>query len=269
VLILALDTTTRAGSVALARDDEVLDAMRGDPARTHGERLPRDVAILLDRRRVPVSAIDLFAVAAGPGSFTGLRVGIATVQGLALVNGRLVAAVPALEALAVAAALDARLAGGQIVAAWLAGGRGEVFAGLYRIGVADGFPAALEAEPPVARRPAAWLEAHRDRLPQIARFAGDGAIAFRAELAAAGVSSVQVPDDVPPLAPTIARLGFRRALAGDAVAPHAIEPIYVRRSDAELARDRRGGGSTCGTRLERRPTDGPLEPRTTTGSDEP
>jgi tRNA threonylcarbamoyladenosine biosynthesis protein TsaB len=243
VLILALDTTTRAGSVALARDDEVLDALSGNPERTHGERLPHDVAMLLERCGVAVSAIDVFAVAAGPGSFTGLRVGIATVQGLALVSGRPVAAVPALEALAVAAALDARLSERGIVASWMAAGRGEVFAALYRLAATGGFPAVVEAGPPVVGRPAVWLEAHRGRLPEIAWFAGDGAIAYRTDLSAAGIPSSRVPDSVPPLAPAIARLGFRRALAGEAGAPHAVEPIYVRRSDAELARDRRAGGT--------------------------
>ena len=75
MLILALDTTSRAGSVALARDAGVLDQQRGDPSRTHGERLPGDIGDLLERHGLTVADVDLYAVAAGPGSFTGLRVG--------------------------------------------------------------------------------------------------------------------------------------------------------------------------------------------------
>src|SRR5262245_38198388 len=106
MLVLALDTTTRAGSVALVEDDRVVDERLGDAACTHAERLPRELLALLDARGVALTAVDLFAVASGPGSFTGLRIGIATIQGLALVGRRRVVGVAALEALAHAAAHD-------------------------------------------------------------------------------------------------------------------------------------------------------------------
>src|SRR4051812_37344406 len=94
--VLALDTTTRAGSVALVEDDRVVAERAGDPARSQGQRLPGDLADL----GAPWTAIDVFAVASGPGSFTGLRIGIATMQGLALVTGGRLVGVSALEALA-------------------------------------------------------------------------------------------------------------------------------------------------------------------------
>src|SRR5215212_3020373 len=100
MLILALDTTTRAGSVALVEDERVIDERAGDPARTHVERLPGEILALLAAHRRASSDVDLFAVGSGPGSFTGLRIGIATVQGLALVCGRPVVGIPPLEALA-------------------------------------------------------------------------------------------------------------------------------------------------------------------------
>ena len=108
MLILALDTTSRAGSVALARDAGVLDQQRGDPSRTHGERLPGDIGDLLERHGLTVADVDLYAVAAGPGSFTGLRVGIATIQGLALAHARPVVPVSALVALAHGALISSR-----------------------------------------------------------------------------------------------------------------------------------------------------------------
>src|SRR5574342_375744 len=98
--VLALDTTTRAGSVALVENDRVIDERRGDAARSHAERVPQEVLAVASANGVPLLAIDLFAVASGPGSFTGLRIGIATIQGLALVAGRRVVAIPALDALA-------------------------------------------------------------------------------------------------------------------------------------------------------------------------
>ena len=110
MVILALDTTTTAGSCALWRDGALVEQRPGDAARTHAERLPGDLADLLAAHGLTVNDVDLYAVASGPGSFTGMRVGIATIQGLALVHGRQVVAISALEALAQcgAAALDGR-----------------------------------------------------------------------------------------------------------------------------------------------------------------
>ena len=88
MLVLALDTTTRRGSVALAREGFILAVDTGDAAIAHGARLPGDLSRVLDAHGLRVADVDLFAVAAGPGSFTGLRIGIATMQGLALGNGK-------------------------------------------------------------------------------------------------------------------------------------------------------------------------------------
>ena len=101
--ILALDTSTPTGSVALAVGGEVTECRIGGADRTHGERLPGDVTALLAAHDLAPADIDLYAVCSGPGSFTGLRVGLATIQALALVNRRPVVAVPTLEALACAA----------------------------------------------------------------------------------------------------------------------------------------------------------------------
>ena len=114
--VLALDTTTRAGSVALVEDGRVVAEEAGDARRSHAERLPADLIKLLGARGLTASDVDLFAVAGGPGSFTGLRIGIATVQGLAFVTRRQVVAVSILEALAQTAGRDAQA--GTVVAAW-------------------------------------------------------------------------------------------------------------------------------------------------------
>jgi tRNA threonylcarbamoyl adenosine modification protein YeaZ len=84
--VLALDTTTRAGSAALVADDRVVDERSGDGARTHALRLPGEIVALAEANQWPLSTIDRYAVASGPGSFTGLRIGIATIQGLAFVQ---------------------------------------------------------------------------------------------------------------------------------------------------------------------------------------
>src|SRR5262245_17667106 len=123
--VLALDTTTRDGSVAVVEDDRVLVERGGDPARTHGERLPGDILIALHEAGLALQDVDLFAVAVGPGSFTGLRVGIATIQGLAFVGQRRVVPVSALLALAHAGSRD--LPVGARIGAWMDAHRGEVF----------------------------------------------------------------------------------------------------------------------------------------------
>src|ERR1700709_87575 len=98
--VLALDTTTRAGSAARVADEQIVDERAGDGTRTHALRMPGEIVSLAAAHEWPLSTIDLYAVASGPGSFTGLRVGIAQIQGLALVHGRRVAAIPVLDALA-------------------------------------------------------------------------------------------------------------------------------------------------------------------------
>src|SRR6266403_62552 len=104
--VLALDTTTRAGSVALVEDDRIVDERGGDGARTHAERLPAEITAIAGANQLALSDVDLYGVASGPGSFTGLRIGIATIQGLAFVHNRRIVGIPALEALAHAASLD-------------------------------------------------------------------------------------------------------------------------------------------------------------------
>ena len=107
MLILSLDTTTRAGSCALMRDERLLREQASDTSREQAERLPGELAALLERESVALQEIDCFAVATGPGSFTGLRVGIATMQGLAVATGKPLVGVSAFDALATLSLTDA------------------------------------------------------------------------------------------------------------------------------------------------------------------
>src|SRR5450759_3609387 len=129
--VLALDTTTREGSVALVEDDRIVAEQIGDGTRTHALRLPDELLQLADAHHLAVSDVDLFAVASGPGSFTGLRIGIATIQGLAFVHRRRIVGVPALEALAHLGSLG--LSPGTVIASWMDAHRREGFAAVYRV----------------------------------------------------------------------------------------------------------------------------------------
>lgn len=240
--ILALDTTTAAGSVALARDGEAIASRTGDAAVTHGRRLPGDIASLLDDHRLAPAAIELYGVAAGPGSFTGLRVGIATVQGLAFAHGRRVVAVSALEALAYAACEQAPLDLGMRVVSCMDGRRGDLFVADFDVAAVTPGPCVLApAGSPASLTPSAFIERLRDaRAMTRVWLVGDGALRHADAIDAALGERVPRLDPLPPLAPTIARLAFTRR--DRAVLPHAIQPVYVRRPDAELARERGGRG---------------------------
>jgi tRNA threonylcarbamoyladenosine biosynthesis protein TsaB len=236
--VLALDTTTRAGSVALVSDDRVVDERSGDGARTHALRLPGEVLALADANRWPLSGIDLYAVASGPGSFTGLRIGIATIQGLAFVHGRRVVGVPALDALAHASSRD--LAEGALIAAWMDAHRHDVFAALYRVTGAPAFSGArlTEIEGPTVGSPASTLARWRALTagaPIV--FAGDGAVLYAADIAREFPADRVVPP--PLLAGVIGQLAIARA--SEALDPAGVRPLYVRRTDVEIARDVRSG----------------------------
>jgi tRNA threonylcarbamoyladenosine biosynthesis protein TsaB len=226
MIVLALDTTTRAGSAAVLRDGTVLAELPGDPSLTHGQRLPGELMRVLDRAGVRIDEVDLFAVAAGPGSFTGLRVGIATVQGLAMARTRRVVPVSTLDALARAGANPHRP-----VAAWVDAQRGDVAATLYAPDGREVIVGPQSAKPEVVMD--RWGEAAD---LTTALFIGDGAVAYR-ELVGIRAGDRAIVTPAPPLA------GFVGAIAAAdperGVLPHAVAPIYIRVSDAELARARR------------------------------
>jgi tRNA threonylcarbamoyladenosine biosynthesis protein TsaB len=225
VLVLALDTTTRSGSAAVVSGGELLAEIVGDGSRTHGERLPRDLMRVLEAASVGLDQIDLLAVAAGPGSFTGVRVGIAAMQGLAMSTGRAIVPLSALDALAAAAGH-----GSAPVAAWIDAQRGEVFAARYD---SSGTRALIEPSSlPPARTLDEWGEV---LLGHTVRFIGDGASRYEAAIRERLGAHAQILA-TPPLAGIIGRLAA--ASPARAVPPHAVVPIYIRRPDAELARSR-------------------------------
>jgi tRNA threonylcarbamoyl adenosine modification protein YeaZ/ribosomal-protein-alanine acetyltransferase len=235
MVILALDTTTRAGSLALAVDDRI-DARMGDPSRTHGERLPQDLLDLLSTRDLTPADVDRFAVLVGPGSFTGLRVGLATIQGLALAGGRLIVPVPTLDAILDGWRAESRSPAPGVLVAWMDGQRRDVFYGAWRhSGVGERGEVVLD---PRASRP-------DDLIRDLRAAAADDRVTFVSPAPVDGRDEVVAafPDADfqlygEPLAAVAARLAVQHP--DRAVAPHALRPIYLRRPDAELARARAG-----------------------------
>lgn len=205
----------------MARDGITVREARGDRSRPHDARLPGDLMALLEDAGIDLADIDLYAVATGPGSFTGLRIGIATLQGLAFAAGKPLIGVPGFDALA-------RLARASVVATWVDAWRGEVFAARYEDD--------RQVDPPSVERPSDLLS----RIVSPTLFIGD-AVPVYAELIRDTLGDLAILADppAPPLAPTIAEIAAEMARGGIQPGPDAIRPLYVRRPDAELARDAR------------------------------
>ena len=244
MLILAIDTTTRAGSLALVHDGSLLETFVGEAERTHATRLPGDILDCLARHGFGLRDVDLYGVAAGPGSFTGLRIGIATIQGLAFALGRPVVGISALDALAEAGGSPAPEAGSDAAgeaslrAAWMDAQRGEVYACLYRPS-ATGW---VETTPAIVQPPDAVLAAWGSGIAgRKVEFIGDGALLYAGAIENALAERARIARPVPPIAAAVATLAGVAAAAGLAGPPHAIRPVYIRRPDAELVRDRHAG----------------------------
>jgi len=241
MLILALDTTTGAASCALSRDGVVLREDAFDPSRQLALQLPDALEAVLALAGAELRDVDAFAVATGPGSFTGLRIGIATMQGLAFAAEKPLIGISALTALS-AVASPAFL--GSRIATWIDAWRGDVYAAMYEDG-------RVAAEPVVAH-PADLLEAmaprkgapYGDQGPAVLAandilFIGDGAATYREMILTRLGNAARLAEPAsPPLSGVIAMLATIQYRNGHLPPPHAIRPLYVRRSDAELARQR-------------------------------
>lgn len=254
--VLALDTTTRDGSVALVRDDAVVVARPGEAGVSHAERVPSDLRSVLAEAGVKLAEVDLFAVATGPGGFTGLRIGLAAVQGLATALDRPVAGVPSLAALAWD--LLERESHLTTAAAWMDASRGEVFAAAYarrcdaptddaaaRPGAAA--PARswpmIDIAPATAASPAGTIAAWQTSVPQDTPIAAACTAEASAVATAAG-RVVVAPATL--LAGVIGRIAWRMHTAGQSGAAASLAPEYVRRPDVEIERDRQRASGVRG-----------------------
>jgi tRNA threonylcarbamoyl adenosine modification protein YeaZ/ribosomal-protein-alanine acetyltransferase len=257
MLLLALETVTRAGSLAICGDTDACASMAGDPGQTHGVRLPGEVLQFLGAYQRTLADVDTFVVVTGPGSFTGLRVGLATIQGFALARDRAVIGIPTLEAM-VSGWLDRRndersrrpsgrrAAGGldpvgglkpaDYLCACLDGARGDVFYVLYDVTGASRLESAtLLIEPSVATPDVAAARVRAMTSGRQCTLLGDGVERYADRFRSALPDST-IDSPMPNLADAAARLARRRV--STRTSPHALRPIYIRRPDAELARDR-------------------------------
>jgi len=245
MIVLAIDTAGREGSVALA------DAARGRFAvlglaplagGTYSAQLIPTISALLDAAGVSKEKIDLLAVNSGPGSFTGLRVGLATVKGLAESLSKPIVAISGLEALTVAASLAPKPASGRLTVAMDAQ-RKEVYAGEYEL------RGEAQKDQPDSRKdttaqdisPRAECVSERllsltdfiaeaaERNPSPAVYTPDATVERALQAAGIAVEAVARPR-----ADLIARIGATRFRQGKTIAAEELDANYLRRSDAEI-----------------------------------
>ena len=228
MLVLAIDTCDARGSIAVLREDAVLGVAAHETEEDYSSWLLPAVDGLLKSAGLPMADIDGFAVAAGPGSFTGLRVGLTTVKGWAEVYGKPIAAVSRLEAMAVQSAGRT-----PFVAVFADARRGQVFGAAYR---RENSRLAQVGEEMVIA-PGKFVEA-------AAEMAGGEKISWVSTDAAHVLSEAawkerekkgeKIEQVSATLAPMIGRIGARLLREGKATDALRLDANYVRRSDAEI-----------------------------------
>jgi tRNA threonylcarbamoyladenosine biosynthesis protein TsaB len=234
---LALDTSHMKGSVAVVRGAELLSEIVFDASDTHSATLMPAVDACLGAAKLPLRLIDRFAVVMGPGSFTGLRIGLATIKAFAAVRRRPVVAVTSLEVLAAALPFAS-----YPVLVLIDARRGEVYGGLYD--TRDGSPA--EIVRPFSAGPARAVEL-------VAAASGGGPLLLcgtGSERYGEVLSSVAPPGSrfagsrwsIPSASHLAALSGAKSTVCGADL--HALEPLYIRPPDARLpsAAKLRAGG---------------------------
>jgi len=232
--MVALETATRHGSVALLQGDHAVER-EFEP---RGEGAVAALARLFAEFRVRPSDVEAFAVSTGPGSFTGIRIGVSAAQGFCRAGGARAVPVGTLEGLAeVGRESDWGLPGTLLLPS-VDARRGEVYAALYRVGESGREPELLWGPEAVscaelARRLA---ETPAPETGAEGLLLGDGA-SLLAPLFPTGWA--QPASLARTRAGAVARVAARRLSAGGSVAPEQLSPVYVRKSDAETRRERR------------------------------
>ncbi len=226
--ILGIETSTKTGSVAIVSEEGVIAQYSLNIEVTHSERLMATVDRVLKDTGFTIADMDGYAVAIGPGSFTGLRIGLAAVKGLALVTGKPVAAVPTLKALAwnlpfaaypVCTMLDAR--------------KNEVYAATYRFEGTALLHVMAEAVISLSRL--------SERISEKTLFTGEASHLFRGDIEKVfGDRALFAPiSAILPSAAIVAEIGLDMIKSGKQADPDNLTPMYIRRPEAEVAWEKR------------------------------
>ena len=222
--ILGIETATKTGGVAIVTEQGVVAEYTLNIEVTHSERLMSTIDRVLSDTGLTMSNMDGFGISIGPGSFTGLRIGLSTVKGLAFTTGKPVAAVPTLKALAwnlpyplhpVCPLLDAK--------------KKEVYAALYRYDGGDLIQMLPETVAPLAEL--------AERISGDVLFTGEGSRFFAAAIREQFGSRAHLAPlaATVPSAASVAEIALGMLTGGGETAPDRLSPLYIRRPEAELA----------------------------------
>jgi tRNA threonylcarbamoyl adenosine modification protein YeaZ/ribosomal-protein-alanine acetyltransferase len=234
MVLLALETATRRGSVALG-DDTAIHSLEGDTSRTHGARLPEEMLTILAREGRSLDDVTHGVIVAGPGSFTGLRVGMAAMQGLAFARGFPVVPVPTLDAMA--EGWMAAHPGAGVIVTCLDSQRGDVFIAAFETaaGTRSVEQASVVLAPMVGPPQELARRLNEARPGAAVVIVGEGARRYEA-VWKAELPGAEVADTAEPVAASAIRLA-RRHLDW-AVTPDLLRPLYLRRPEPVMARER-------------------------------
>lgn len=220
--VLGIDTSTMMGSVGIIDDDRPIGQLSLNIERTHSERLMEAVSSLIASVEITLDQIDCFAISIGPGSFTGLRIGLGTVKGLSMASGKSVVPVSTLEALAYNTPFCRYL-----ICPLLDAKRNEVYTALFKY-ADDGSIIRLTDDLVIS--PGLLI----DRLNEPVMFTGDGVSVYRdllrrqlGDLAYFASANTILPSGI-----SIAMMGlqyFKKGMAGSS----SLVPVYIRKSEAE------------------------------------
>jgi tRNA threonylcarbamoyladenosine biosynthesis protein TsaB len=225
--ILAIDTSTSFASIAVSTDEQIVAESLLNTDRTLSARLITEIERLVTTAGMEISDIDLFAASIGPGSFTGVRGGVATIQGLALAVGKPCAGFSSLAMLAMNFPLSSRL-----ICPMLDARKSEVYASLYDCSSAIPMPRIADCVLP----PATFLDQIAAATGEQVIFVGDGVRRYQELIAERlGDQAVFAPF---PLHSSNAANGILLALhavqKGKSLEPGQLLPVYLRASDAEI-----------------------------------
>lgn len=211
--------------------------MRLNVKSTHSERLMPEIDHIMKQSGIELSDIDVFAISIGPGSFTGLRIGLSTVKGFSFATGKPIVAVPTLEALAwnfsycrypVCTMLDAR--------------KKEVYAALFSW-EGQGFVRVLDEMSLKVDRLLEKIKGTKgvgEFFDERILFTGEGALLYRDRIVEALKERAifPSPEKLIPAPANIAAMGIQKALKGEFSEPVSLVPFYIRRSEAEIKSNR-------------------------------
>jgi len=227
MIILGIETSTRTGSVAIAEEEEIIAEYTLNIKETHTSRLMPAIDHILKDAHLTIQQMDAVAVSLGPGSFTGLRIGVATAKGLCLALRKPLIGIPTLDAFAHNICYTSHL-----ICPLLDARRGEVYTALYRWRL----PVGRHELEKLTGDMVLPLEELLSKINVPTIFVGDVFDGYRSlvEKAIPGKASFAPPYSSLPRAANVAVLGLRKLKSGEETDLQDIEPLYVRRPEAEV-----------------------------------